>query len=414
MVDSEAPTSSVQETTLAPKASRVWWMVHQWVGLKLSIFLSFILLTGTIAVLSHEIDWLISPAFRVDPSTVEGPVNWPAIAQTAASAHPDGQISHLYGPLDPWFAASAVVAAADGGRRLVIAHPTTGDLRAERSIVTTQLIMRRLHRHLFLPNKIGILIVSSLSILLAVSLITSFIVYKKWWRGFFRPLRTRDARTWTGDFHRLAGLWTLWFTFLMVLTGFWYLVETLGGNAPSMPSARVEAARLTITETSSRLADSLSTVRTANPDLIIERVIFPTERNGAFVFQGQDSAILVRPRANAVWTYAATADVVLITDARDLNIHQRISEMADPLHFGYFGGIWTKLIWFLFGLLMTGLALSGAAIYALRLTKANRQTPSISRVTALSLKGMGPWKWLATTLLAVGAVFLTITLRSML
>ncbi|MDX5331144.1 MAG: PepSY domain-containing protein, partial [Caulobacteraceae bacterium] len=43
------------------KASRIWWEVHQWVGLKFSILLSFILLTGTLATLSHEIDWLLRP-----------------------------------------------------------------------------------------------------------------------------------------------------------------------------------------------------------------------------------------------------------------------------------------------------------------------------------------------------------------
>ena len=39
-----------------PKAARIWWVVHQWTGLKLSLFMTFILFTGTLAVLSAEID----------------------------------------------------------------------------------------------------------------------------------------------------------------------------------------------------------------------------------------------------------------------------------------------------------------------------------------------------------------------
>lgn len=71
-------------------------------------------------------------------------------------------------------------------------------------------------------------------------------------------------------------------------------------------------------------------------------------------------AVLVRHRANAVWVDPATNEVLLTTDGRDMNLHQRIGEMADPLHFGYFGGYWTKIPWFLFGLLITGLSVSKA------------------------------------------------------
>ena len=66
------------------KTSRVWWHVHQWVGLKLAIFMSFVCLTGTLAVLSSEIDWLLQPSLRVAPSTVEGEPRWERIAASAA------------------------------------------------------------------------------------------------------------------------------------------------------------------------------------------------------------------------------------------------------------------------------------------------------------------------------------------
>ena len=82
-----------------------------------------------------------------------------------------------------------------------------------------------------LPTKIGIPIVCSLALLLAASLVSGIVTYKKWWRGFFRAPRGGDGRRMTGDLHRLMGLWSLWFVALITLTGLWYLVETLGGNA---------------------------------------------------------------------------------------------------------------------------------------------------------------------------------------
>lgn len=79
--------------------SRLWWRVHQWVGLKLSILLGFVFLTGTIAVFSNDIDWLLRPLLRVGPATVEGPLAWSAAA-----------------PIDRGFAMIATIQGPDGRR----------------------------------------------------------------------------------------------------------------------------------------------------------------------------------------------------------------------------------------------------------------------------------------------------------
>ena len=88
-------------------------------------------------------------------------------------------------------------------------------------------------------------------------------------------------------------------------------------------------------------------------------------------------AWLVRDRANAL-AFDAEGHLVARVDAGQLTVHQRISEMADPLHFGYFGGYWTKIPWFLFGLMMTGLSVSGIAIYGLRVGRALPSAGAIS------------------------------------
>jgi uncharacterized iron-regulated membrane protein len=134
--------------------------------------------------------------------------------------------------------------------------------------------------------------------------------------------------------------------------------------------------------------------------------MMPDAENGAFVFQGDKSAILVRPRANAVWTAAASGAVRLVADGRDLSVHQRISEMADPLHFGTFGGYWSKFIWFLFGALLTALAVSGVALYGMRLLRTERRAASTASVFARAWAGMGPWRWPALALIIVALVMI--------
>lgn len=386
------------------KKSRVWWSVHQWVGLKLSIFMSFVLLTGTLAVFSHEIDWLINPGMRVDPATVGDGVNWAAIASEMLAYRQDGWITTLDAPIDRGYAAYATYVTEDGDRRLVYFHPATGALQGDYSWVTVQRVLRFMHRHLFLPTQIGVPIVSALSILLLISLVTSFVVYKKWWRGFFKPLRFRDARTLWGDMHRLAGVWSLWFVALMALTGLWYLAESTLARAPNHERVAVEAVELNPEGLVSGLEMGLAQARAAQPDLRIQRIIFPSDRSGAFIFQGAHRAILVRPRSNTVWTAADTGEIQLVTDGRDLNVHQRISEMADPLHFGYFGGVWTKIIWFVFGAAMTLLSISGAAIYSSRLLKAERSPSTFGANIGKAWKGMGNWRWPSVALCLIAFI----------
>jgi uncharacterized iron-regulated membrane protein len=388
------------------KAARLWWQVHQWTGLKLSLFMSFILLTGTLAVFSHEMDWAMRPALRVDPATVSGPMDWVAMAEGIARVHPDATIVSLEAPVDPWFAASAIMETPDGRHFFAYAHPATGVWHGDGDWVGAQRILRNMHRHLNLPTAIGVPIVSALSILLAISLVTSFVVYKKWWRGFLKSVRWTDARTAWGDVHRLAGVWGLWFVGLMVVTGLWYLVESLGGAAEPFARARAAPVGVTADVTAPRLASSLESARAAFPDLRIERIVFPTDKAGTFQFHGQHRAILVRPRANGVITDAGDGRTLTVWDAREASVHQRISEMADPLHFGTFGGIWTKLVWFVFGLMLTALSVSGVAIYATRLARSERRAPRWRAALVDSWRGMGHWRWLSVVALVTALALL--------
>lgn len=397
---------AVVEAWPQQKPARLWWLVHQWAGLKFTILLSFVLLTGTLAVFSAEMDWLMRPALRVDAATVSGPVNWTAIARKVAEAHPDIRIRSIEAPLAPVFAASITIERPDGTLGFLYAHPTTGKIQGEGHWVGAKRVLRNMHRHLNMPVWLGVPIVSSLALPLLVSLVSSLVVYKKWWRGFGRRIRTRDARTGWGDFHRLAGVWTLWFLVLIIVTRLWYLAEETVAAAPAAPQPEIPATVVPAGELSDRLAAGLVVARAADPALRFERIQFPSERVGAFKFEGQKAAILVRPRANAVWTSAATAALVLKADARHMSLHQRIAEAADPLHFGTFGGYWTKIAWFLFGLLLTGLSVSGATLYAMRIGQAKRIRGDGKRIIARVWEGMGIWRWPAGALVLTGFALL--------
>lgn len=402
--------ATVASSAVAPrpqkkkKASRIWWHVHQWVGLKLSVLMAFICLTGSLAVLSNEMDWLFQPSLRVAPSSVTGEPDWDRMVASAVAYPGVKRVQSISAPEASAFAARAMVVWNDDSLGFLNIHPTTGVVQGPGPWVGAQRIFRNLHRHLNLPGKYGIPLVTSLSFLLLVTVGTSFVVYKKWWRGFFKPLRGRDARTWWGDFHRLAGVWSLWFVALIAVTGLWYFVEVMGAYAPQPMLEDVAPYEGSMASLAGQFAVSHAAARRADPGLRVTVVNFPSKRSGAFVFGGEKSAILVRPRATTVWTSAATGAVLANFDARDMNVHQRISEMADPLHFGNFGGYWTKIPWFLFGLAMTSLSVSGVAIFALRIARETKAAVAARPAWRIAWTGMGLWGWAAAIAVVVGLI----------
>jgi uncharacterized iron-regulated membrane protein len=224
-----------------------------------------------------------------------------------------------------------------------------------------------------LPTKIGVPIVSALSILLIASMVSGLFIYKKFWRGLLRRPRSRDMRVLNGDLHRLIGVWTLWFIPVIALTGVFYLAESLGWRAPPFgqaPSTTVLPAQL-----SAPAVDRMALrARQVLPGLDIAVMLPPAQPGDPLVFQGYVGGTwLVRARASYVAFDPASGAVLSSHRSGDANLHQRISEMADPLHFGTFGGLPTKLVWFVFGAALSALSVTGVVIYGSRVARSCRR-----------------------------------------
>lgn len=343
--------------------------MHSWIGLKLSFLLFVILFSGTLAVVGNEIDWLADPAMRADPAA-GATASWGRIAANAQEAVPGGRIDLIERGPDPWFATIVVMQAPDGHRRRVLVDPATGTVNRVASFGSVQRFLRDFHRRFMLPVAIGLPLVTSFAFLMGASLVTGLVTYKKFWRGFFRRPRGGTLRTTTGDLHRLAGLWSLWFVALIVATSLWYLVELLGGAAqPLLPLERVaKGSALVLAQPVGGDLDRLAArAQAAYPDLAIKRVLYPFAGMSMVGFQGEAGTLLTTEKANAVFVDPANGKVGMQVQGQNLGAHARLSEMADPLHFGTWGGLASKLVWFLFGLFLTGLSVTGAIIYAARL-----------------------------------------------
>ncbi len=388
----------------APRKRRsLWWVVHQWAGLQASLFLSFVLLTGTLAVFSYELDWLTRPAMWAAPTSAAERISFGEAGTAIEEMYPDRRLNLLNAPLHPAATYDAFLERADGSGLFthVYVHPRTGEVTGEGGWLGVQRFLRSTHRHLMLPVKWGVIIVSVSALFLLISLVTSFKVYKKWWRGFARLPQGKTARAWVGDAHRIMGVWSLWFVVAMIVTSAWYFAEQVGGAAPTTyleQSALTEVEPDTARPASANEALDLGMARLAalQPDFRPTMVLWPTESIPYFQVRGHaDRAILVRPRANTVRIDPETGQLVSQTDARALSAHQRIAEASDPLHFGTLGGYWTQAIWFVFGAALTALSMTGVAIYAMRIRKEIAETKARRPGLRAAWLAMGWARWLA-------------------
>lgn len=363
------------------KRRSLWWRIHAWIGLKLSLLITVICLTGTLAVIANELDWLVDPAMRA-PLSGTTTASWGQLAVNVQAAIPGGHIEHIERGPEKWFATVALVSTPDGHSRRVLLDPTTGEVNRVASYGSIQRFLRDIHRRLMLPVNIGLVGVTSLSVLMACSLVTGLVSYKKFWRGFFKRPRGGGLRKTSGDLHRLMGVWGIWFVTLITLTGFWYLIELLGANAPELLPLEPVAAHSQKIDLPQPVGVELDRLvgdaKRIYPELEIERILYPFEGVSAIGFQGRADTVLVTEKANAVWIDIPTGTSRMTVVGGELSVHQRIAEMADPLHFGTFGGMITKLIWFLFGAGLTALSVTGVMIYATRLRNASASGWSVA------------------------------------
>src|SRR3972149_2659922 len=340
------------------------FVLHSLLGLKLSLFVLFVSFTGTIAVVSDEIEWLASPKFRA--SATDRRVSWSTQYEAARAAFPTYQITGITAGEEPYLATRIPATTPAGEWRVIYIDPATGKVNGESGFITFRSFMRGLHYYLFTPGDWGFYIVTSLGFLLLGSVITGLLVYKKFWRGFFRLPRTnRGSRVFWGTLHKLLALWSVWFVLIIALTSVWYFGERIlyrfdiDVETHHAAIADHELERLRLQSPHHRPLDELvMRAQEALPELNVTSIDLPFAPSEPVYIKGQASAWLVRDRTNSVAVNPFTGAVLSVRRAQSMSVLERWAHTADPLHFGDFAGLWSKLIWLLLGLITCGVAAS--------------------------------------------------------
>ncbi|MEJ6474563.1 PepSY-associated TM helix domain-containing protein [Pseudoalteromonas piscicida] len=356
------------DKTKQRKRLRKLYDLHAWVGFQLATVMFVILATGTIATVSNEIDWLVFEQMRATDKPVDETEHtaesWRAMYESIATAYPKGRILTLGTMGGDYFTYRARVSFDDKDRYVHVdqwTHAVTGDM----PLLTVQRFFRDLHRYMFMPAVPGLPIITSFAFVLLISLYTGLKTTRNWRVALWRVRVTQGSRVLLSDLHKVFGLWGLWFTSVIILTCFWYLFEfgmrvanhSLEPSAPKIE--RVVSLQGEIPLSAERFEVAFDKAQRAIENWTITRVHLPRSETSPVQFQGMADNPLLRERAHKVYIDPVTLTIIKIQQPDNMALGNYLNEYADPLHFGYFAGFYSKLLWFLMGVALTGMSLTG-------------------------------------------------------
>jgi uncharacterized iron-regulated membrane protein len=342
--------------------------------------LFFVCLTGSIATVSQEIEWLARPMVRANaPAADARLLGYDEVLAAVERREPGARVRFIARPVKSIFALTVSVTRPDGSSSALFVNPYTGAVQGEQGAFDFRDFVRSLHGWLLMPFDSGFPIgwyaVSALAIPLLGSLITGIIVYKRFWRAYLRPrLRTgKGTRVFWGDLHRLAGVWSIPFIAIMAVTASWFLTQAIladshitistAGVPPVVARTDVPAVAKDAPAPRITLGQAAEAVRQQLPDLEPTFVQFPRNAYDHISVGGRGAYPLIFETVE-VNPYNGTVERARrVSDRSALEL---VTGSMRPLHTGDFAGVWLKLVYLLFGLTLTTLVFSGMMVWTRR------------------------------------------------
>ena len=370
---------------MAKRSNRFWFKLHGWFSLPVWIIFCFVCLTGTISVISHELTWLTNPDARAtNPQNLtEKPMS--ELVDIVQQAHPTANITTVMS-FESYLVNAVIFSDSDVPFAIAYVNQYTGQIQAINLGMTFTNFMRSLHGWLLFPwhsnYSVGYYIVCFMAIVMLGALVSGLVIYKKFWRAFTQPkLRINQGKkTLLADLHRLAGVWSMWFLMLMSITGLWYLAQAIMWHnhieIEEHPPL-VEVSQLITTTNGApirpyTLANALHLAEQTFADFKSTYIMLPEHNRDTYKVYGQGDHIFYDQYAYGVTVNPWSGNIESERSPAAMTTLQTLSHIANPLHYGTIGGLWTKVIWFVFGVFLTGMSITGFLMWGSRTVKAAR------------------------------------------
>lgn len=346
------------------KTIQTIYKIHSWVGLLIGLLLLLISLSGSLLVFYEEIDHALNPALlRVKEGGHKLPLN--QVYANAKQRFPEAEqirFRRLPARSDHSIELNIV---KEGNFLLVYVDPYTGHVLGERKRFAFLMDwLLRFHYSLF-AAEIGELTVALLGVLLIISLLTGVLVYRKYIVKvllFKVPLKFKNWRQGSSELHRIIGVWSMVFNLIIAVSGCYMLYHIL-------LNAYAASKQETIVKTPIELKVSLNNLLTiADKELagfVPYSISVPSDSTAPITITGRVAD--PNPLSSAYSSYISfnqhTGQIVKIFNIRHQKLTAQVDKAMYPLHFGNYGGIVVKIIYSLFGLTPSILAVTGFLLW---------------------------------------------------
>lgn len=335
-------------------------VVHRWLGIVVGLYFVVIGLTGSLLVFGREIDRVLNPELLTTPRVGDyRPLS--EILASFRAAYPTAPMTYVNFPLPSNGVFNIRSGPNEAGQLYVYINPYTAEIIGDRTRIGSLYgFLCYVHFYLLYGqtgwtlNGYGALLVTMLTLLGVWLWIPARRAGRAVWRSRFRVRTDAGTSRALFDVHNAVGIYTLVFTLLFAVTTFAFafpeptkrVVYALTGTEPDpvfrlTPPAGAVALPL----------DRLVAAADAAIDGRILRVSFPqTPSDPLMVRKEWDDWNQTRNHAMiAVDPY--TAAVLDVYDSRQhASIGRLIMQWAYPVHFGLWGGLWTRVLYVFLGL----------------------------------------------------------------
>jgi uncharacterized iron-regulated membrane protein len=195
----------------------------------------------------------------------------------------------------------------------------------------------------------------------------------------------------TWDLHRVIGAVVLLFLIAVAATGAYYpfretVMKALAGMSLPLPPRGAPAIQPTEGATPLTIDDIIAKANAALPDaklVVLRPPATPTQAWTATFHRSGDEGESVESGPTA-YLDSYTGATLRVDDPRTMGFTARALRFIEPLHFGKFGGLFTKLFWVLLGLSPAFLLFSGVVMWWNR-TRGPRRAKAPARVPAAEI-----------------------------
>lgn len=339
--------------------------------------LMIIAITGSILVFKVEIDtWLMPEHMTVNVDSTASRENLNTLIQNVESAHPNFLMGSWELFDDKLRADTAyIIDKTTGYWYKLYLNQYTGELLSSPVTVDHDITDWLLSLHYtFLLDFTGTVLGSVFAIILLFLGISGIILYRQFWKKLF-TLRFKAAkRIFYSDVHKFFGIISSPVLIILAVTGGYYNIAAVVHEV----TEHIEAHPILSEPLYSEDIDFQALLISAKTDIADYKATyftFPFEPELHLTFYGEV------PSGNPLTSeYASTVtyhrDSGALMSTYDIRTASNINVIVDTfrkLHFGYFAGLPSKVVWSFLGLTPLWLALTGLYFYWFRKSKQSRK-----------------------------------------